>query len=65
MTQYKNENYKQLTTPKTAFCTFNSDKDFHAILNYAAQRNNQILYRERPLEFKRAKDPNNIIWEND
>lgn len=69
MTDYKNENYKKLTQPNTAYVTFVYESAFLAMMNYStnAQETDdqqKLVYQGEDLKIRRAYQPTNLLWEN-
>jgi len=54
MTDYKNENYKKLTQPNTAYVTFVYESAFLAMMNYSKNAEQKLEYQGEELPIKRA-----------
>ena len=70
MTQFKDENFKMLTEPNTAYVTFKYESAYLKCLElYDAEgkpdgTNTAFSYKSEPLNIKRANQPTNLLWEN-
>ena len=59
MTQFKNENFDELTVPKYFYCTFHTEHAYNL-----AQEMNQLKLLGEIIELKQATEPTDIIWEH-
>ena len=59
MTNYKNENFESITTPKAFYCTFHSEYAYTTALFL-----NELEVMGESFPATQAAEPTDIIWEN-